>query len=67
MVNIRDKVQELKKDILELDNLKKYKELEIKEWYSQCNHDFELKHSGYEEDIYICKKCGYEDWKRRSM
>lgn len=65
MIDIKRRVKEIRREILELHNLKKFKELEIKELYEQCNHEFELMYSGYEESIYVCKKCGYRDLKRK--
>lgn len=61
MVDIRQKVKELKRDILELENLKKCKEFAIKEWYSQRNHDFKPVYKGHRVSIYICNLCGYEE------
>ena len=61
MVNIRQKVQKLKEDILELDSIKQYKDLKIKELYSQCDHDFKPVYKGHTISIYICNLCGYKE------
>ena len=61
MVNIKQKVKDIRKEIFELDNLKKSKEQEIKDWYAKCNHDFKPIYTGHKINIYICNLCGYEE------
>lgn len=66
-MEIKDKIRKIKNEITKLDERKSFLNKSIQILYDSCTHDFEKIYSGYEEDIFICKKCGFETWTRRNM
>lgn len=62
---LRQDIEKVKSDILELETKLYKKSKKLKELYSQCDHTLRVKIRGYEEDVLECLNCGYETYSEK--
>ena len=59
MVNVREKVEELRKERESLNSRIDKIDKEIRNTYKLCEHKFVIYNISYTDTDYICTKCGY--------